>query len=252
MGKELVKLSKELGINSRYLTEEEFIHYRSNRPKKDDILNYLLEVNKAIEEDIILIGGFCIHPSLLGHRTIRRISNDLDCITTKQGIISLHNSFKNKIFLTLNYKDIFLDYKGVPFGFDVKDTHGWEIPDDFYLDTREFKFKETNLKTISPEYLIALKARRSNLKGRIYGKDRLDTIALIVAPYFKNNLKKVDLEKSSELIRKHSDLDYPDALSYIDSLKQGTSQLNTLEKEIFLHEHNQFLNNLKKSYNSFT
>ncbi len=248
MGKELVKLCREIGIPLRALTPEEFEYYRNNRPDPDKMFSNLLDLNYILEENLILIGGFCLHPSLLGHRTIRRISNDLDCITNEKGIRILHKTFGDRLFNTLNYKDVFLDYDTIPCGFDIKDTHGWNIPEDFYTTTKKFNFKDNSLSTISPEYLIALKARRSKLKNRIYGKDKLDTISLIIAPYFKHDLNKVDLSKASKLIKEHSTMNYSQSKNYVNSLRDGFFQLDKMEKSIFLKEHSNFLKSLEEEY----
>lgn len=250
MGKELGEICKKMGIKSKYLTESEFIQYRNHHPPSEEILKSMLDINKIMNEDVIVIGGFCVHPELLGFRTIRRLSNDMDCVTDEEGIKKLYSTFGERLFQTLNYEDVFLDYKGIPFGFDVKETHSWKIPEDFYVDARDFKIDGANIKTISPEYLIALKARRSVVEGRIYGKDRLDTISLIISPYFKQELKKVDLNKTSKLIREHSISNYSKAKEYVESLRDGLQQLNKLEKDIFLEEHYEFLDNLDIEYNS--
>jgi hypothetical protein len=251
MGKELGEICKKLGIASRCLSEEEFDYYRNNHPHTEDILKSMLEISRIMNEEVIMIGGFCVHPELLGFRTIRRPSNDLDCVTNENGIQRLYEQFGDNLFQTLNYGDVFLDYNKMPFGFDVKETHGWHIPEDFYLDIKSFKIDGTNIKTISPEYLIALKARRGAVKSRIYGKDRLDTIALIVAPYFKNTLERVDLRRTSKLIREHSTMDYNNARRYVHSLQEGLPQLNKNERSIFLKEHLEFLNNLEMEYNNY-
>jgi hypothetical protein len=250
MGKELGELCNKLGIKSRCLTDEEFAYYRNNRPSSEKLLELMIDINEIMQGKVIVIGGFCVHPKLLGFRTIRRVSNDLDCVTDKEGIRLLYNNFGERLFQTSNYEDLFLDYKGIPFGFDIKETHGWKIPEDFYHDTRTFKINESNLNTISPEYLIALKARRGALKKRIYGKDLLDTISLIVSPHFKKELKTVDLDRASKLIKEHSTLDYLGAMYYMKSLKDGLHQLNKVEKNIFLEEHSKLLYSLDKEYNS--
>lgn len=251
--KTLTQICKENGIGKRALTEDEMAKYRNNHPRSDKVLNSMLDISEKLNGNVIVIGGFCVHPKLLGFRKMRRLSNDLDCITNEKGIKTLHENFKNELFQTENYGDLFMEYRGLPFSFDVNETHEWKIPKDFYSESREFNIKDIPLNTISPEYLITLKSRRALHKGRVFGKDKLDTANVILAPYFKEHpenekTKYVNLEKTASLIRQHSFDNYYDVIRYADSLKKSRDHLKKSEREIFSENISKLKKHLKKEY----
>ncbi|MFW6283329.1 MAG: hypothetical protein ACOC1P_04730 [Minisyncoccales bacterium] len=249
--KSLDELCKEIGIERKTLTEEDMKKYRNNDPGSEEVLNSMLEVNKILEGNAIVIGGSSVHPKLLGFRKMRKLSNDLDCITDEKGIRTLYENFKDKLFQTTNYGDVFMEYKSLPFGFDTNETHGWEIPEDFFSDAVEFNLTNPPLKTISPEYIITLKSRRAMEKGRVFGKDKLDTANVILAPYFKEEKEKknyVDIEKTASLMRRHSFGNLEGAKDYIESLGQARDHLKKSEREIFSENISQLKNQINKEY----
>lgn len=116
----LEKLCLSLGILTRALQEEEISGYRDNHPLPEYIISPMVDMDKVMGHNVVLIGGICAHPMLLGFRQMRRTSNDLDCITDDKGIRDLHTKFNGQelFFRTANFGDLFLDYKGLPFVFD--------------------------------------------------------------------------------------------------------------------------------------
>jgi len=250
--KNLTEICKEVGIKKRTLTEQEKEKYRNNNPRSDKVMNTMLDVSSVLEGDIVVIGGFCVHPKLLGFRKMRKLSNDLDCVTDEKGIKTLYENFKDRLFQTTNYGDVFMEYNTLPFSFDTNETHGWKIPHDFFLDSVEFNIKNIPLNTISPEYLITLKSRRAMEKGRVFGKDKLDTANVILAPYFKKPEEKrldyVNLEKTASLIKQHSFDNYYDAIKYSDSLRKAKDHLKKSEREIFSENISKLKKHLKKEY----
>ena len=248
--KNLTEICKEVGIRKKTLTERDMKKYRNNNPRSDKVMNTMLDISNTLDGDVVVIGGFCVHPKLLGFRKMRKLSNDLDCITDEKGIKTLYENFKGRLFQTTNYGDVFMEYNTLPFSFDTEETHGWKIPHDFYLDSVEFNIKNTPLNTISPEYLITLKSRRAMEKGRVFGKDKLDTANVILAPYFNKDtenkkLDYVNLEKTASLIRQHSFNNLEQAKNYIESLGQAKDHLKKSEREIFSEN----ISNLQKQIN---
>jgi len=181
------------------------------------------------------MGGMCANSYLLGLRPMRRASNDLDCILlNEKGVYFLHSFFGNSLFQTEDFGDLFLDYNGIPVGFDLEDTHGWKIPQQFFEDTVRFEFDNGEINSISPEFLIALKARRSISKKRFYGKDAVDTANILIAPSYKQNLNKIDYSKISYLMKKYSSNSTDELSEYIDFVgKRGKDCLKKDEIPIF-------------------
>jgi len=248
MIKDLTEICNEIGIRKKTLTEGDLEKYRNNNPKSEEVLDSMLEVNEVLSGNAIVIGGSVIHPKLLGFRKMRKLSNDLDCITNEEGMGELHKNFQDRIFQTTNYGDVFMEYNSLPFGFDVNETHGWEIPEDFYTEAKSFNLSRTSLKTISPEYLATLKSRRAFQKGRVFGKDKLDTANIILAPYFRENLDYMSIEKTASLMRRHSFDSLEGINNYLESVKDIENHLKKSEREIFSENISELKKDVKKEY----
>lgn len=128
----LEMLCAELGIETRELTESSLDEYRDKHPKKEALLKVMARLTELAEGEIMMIGGLCVIPELLGARDLRRPSNDLDCVATKKGITDVVNGMElNNCFRTTNYGDLFFDVEGIPCSVDMEQTHGWAIPGEF-------------------------------------------------------------------------------------------------------------------------
>lgn len=229
----LTKLCVSLGIPKREVSEKQMDVYRSQKFDEDYLIRSMLNIDKALGGNVIVIGGFCACSKILGFRKLRRTSNDLDCVTNEEGIRLLRESFKNEIFQTTNYGDVFLEYNNIPVGFDIDETHGWVIPPEFFSDSRRFDFDSGGLTSISPEFLIALKARRSISKRRFYGKDALDTVNMILAPLYKTSLNPIDFNKLGYLIREHSSDSFDNVGEYMNFLRSYSGNLKKKEALLF-------------------
>lgn len=245
----LTEICNSIGIPKREITNTQMDFYRSQKFDEDYLIQAMSEIDKALEGNVIVMGGFCACSKILGFRKIRRTSNDLDCVTNEEGIKLLHESFKDKIFQTTNYGDVFLEYNHIPVGFDVDETHGWTIPPEFASDSRRFNFNFGGLTSISPEFLIALKARRSILKKRFYGKDAIDTANMILAPLYKTSLDSLDFDKLGYLIREHSSNSFDRIKEYIQFLGSYSSNLKKEEGFIFEEYLSRLKNSTKRFYN---
>jgi len=230
----LTQLCKEHHIPSKELSVEKIDFYRYQKYNEDVLIQFMIELDTILKGNLISIGGFSAGSKVLGFRPMRIISNDLDCITNEEGVKLLHNHFKDELYQTTNYGDIFLEYNGVPVGFDVEETHDWHIPLDFFENTIRFSFPQGSFTSISPEYLIGLKARRSLSKKRFYGKDALDSINILLAPFFKDNLNRIDYNKLGGILRNHACSKKDEVEEYIDFISSYKQKIR--KKEIPLIE----------------
>lgn len=243
MAKEkLTKLCKEYGIPSKEISSDKLNFYRCQRYNEETLIQFMIDLDQMLNGNLISIGGFSASSKVLGFRPMRVISNDLDCITNEEGVALLNNHFRDKIYQTDNYGDLFLEYKNVPVGFDVDETHGWRIPFDFFIDVRRFSFPQGSFNSISSEYLIGLKARRSISKKKFYGKDALDTINILLAPFFREDLRKIDHYKLGEILKEHSSSSFKDIEEYLNFI--GSYEQKVKKNEIPLLKDS--LTNLKK------
>ncbi len=251
-GESLDNLCVELGILRKSMDEVQKEEYWTNRPHPDILLSAALEMDALLNHEMIIMGGFVVHPRLLGYRRMRSSSNDFDCITSPKGIRTLNTTFSgnDKFYRSQEYGDLFLEFQNFPWGFDVGITHGWKIPRDFYSTCRTFTFeygkKQVNL--ISPEYLIALKTRRSHFKGRVFGKDTLDFANVILAPRYRKELPEIDLERTAHLIYEHVDPDYETIKQYVEPMGCVQNHLALEERNDFYRLHQLFLSEIRKRY----
>ncbi|NMB66917.1 hypothetical protein GYA25_02560 [Candidatus Woesearchaeota archaeon] len=241
MKEKLTQLCENYNIPIKKIDPEKMTFYGTQKYNEQILINYLIELDNLLKSNLISIGGFSAGSKILGFRSMRRISNDLDCITNEEGIKLLNEHFHDNLFQTLDYGDLFLEYKKVPVSFDIEETHGWKIPKDFFEDIRRFSFLNGGLNSISPEYLIGLKTRRSINKKRFYGKDALDTINVLLSPFYRSELKEIDYEKIGKIIREHASNKREEIEAYLSFI--GSYSNHIKKKEIPLFEKS--LNNLK-------
>jgi hypothetical protein len=243
----LLSFCESLDIPSRELTTQEAENYRNSHPSSDLIIDSMIELDEIMNHQVILFGGLSAHPNLLGYRKMRRTSNDIDALTNEEGITHLHENFNGRLFVTKNYGDLFLDFDGIPCSFDVGETHDWTVPNDFYTTSRTFEFPNGQISTISPEYLIALKFRRSEIKGRMYGKDKFDMANLILAPLFKD-IQDVNYDETALLIRQNSIPEIDKMMSWFSYLPQITDKLRKEEREPYIEQLNLFKESIDTVY----
>jgi len=244
----LTKLCREHNISCKEIPLEKMEFYGSKRYSEEFMLNAMVNLYNISQGNIITFGGFSACSKLLGFRQMRRVSNDLDCITNIEGFKILYQSFGQELFQTSNYKDLFLEYLGLPVSFDIEETHDWKIPDDFFEESILFSFPIGDLKSISPEYLIGLKARRSINKKRFYGKDALDTINILLAPNYKETLKEINQDKLSKILRENVPSDYDQIEDYFNFIYSYKDKIKKEESSLLENSLNSLKKNTKKIY----
>jgi hypothetical protein len=244
----LTKLCEQYKIPLKKIPEENMDFYRKTYPSEDFMVNNLIEINKLLKNNLIHIGGLSACSQILGFRPMRRVSNDLDFIINEEGIKLLDDYFHEKLFQTLDYYDLFLEYNNIPVGFDIEETHDWKIPGDFFDSIVKLNLEGNIINSISPEYLISLKARRGILKNRFYGKDAIDTINVILGSINKKDLNNLNYDKLSVLLLTHASKDREILSNYLDFVKSYQNKIKK-EESIFLIESINSLNScLNKIY----
>jgi len=242
MGEKLSKISASLGIPEKSIDWK--LYMNANR-SEEKIIDAMLDIDDCLRQEVIVMGGMCANSHILGHRPMRKASNDLDCILlNERGVYSLYSLFRNSLFKTESFGDLFLDYNGIPVGFDLEYTHGWKIPEQFFKDVVRFNFDKGGLNSISPEFLITLKAKRSISKEKFYGKDAVDTVNILIAPSYKQNLDKINYNKIGYLMKQYASNSTDELNKYIDFIEvKGRNPLKKKEIPIF----DECLSNLRDS-----
>ena len=196
-------------------------------------LDYFLDGNIAI------FGGQSAHHKMLGFRQLRPSSTDIDCIATEGSIEKIKKEFNSKLFYISKYDCLFFEHNNYPVFISLDHIHDWKITDDFRDSIVRIKTGENSINSCSPEYLIMLKLRRSYTNKKMFGKDRLDIINILLAPLYRDELKHIDIGKTSEFIKKHVTSDDLEMRKYINDIKN----VNNLkgEEEIRLSNIHQML-----------
>jgi hypothetical protein len=230
--------------------EVDYDKYREKRPSSDDLLSAMHSFYTELGPDYLIIGGQTTHPKLLGYRQMRRPSNDIDMVTTDSGLDSLNSRFGSmpEFFYSTVHGDVFLEYKGLPFGFVMDRIHEWSVPDELWNTAVNIKVDSTTLTLASPEYTIMLKIMRAHQNGRFFGKDKVDITSLLLAPMYNSSLRKVDAEKTLELIREHVTQDPKLIGKYLGEISSYQDQLRKDERETFQKVYGNFLNLLKPQF----
>ncbi|MFA5072031.1 MAG: nucleotidyltransferase [Candidatus Pacearchaeota archaeon] len=248
MKNKLTELCCSNKVPVREVKREDWDLYGTQTFDEDYLVKSMAEIDGFLDGNVIVMGGFCACSKILGYRPMRRASNDLDCITNEEGFYLLNKHFNGQIFQNSAFGDLFLEYNKIPVGFDIGETHDWEIPKEFIDDAKTFNFSCGKITSISPEFLIALKARRSILKKRFYGKDALDTANMVLAPIYRTDLSQIDLSKLSSLFREHSTDSFDDLDEYLKFVSSHSRDLKIKEKPLFEERMSSIQDCAKKVY----
>ncbi len=160
-------------------------------------------------DNIILIGGHTSDPQLLGLRRLRKPSNGIDFIVNSEGLRNLSRTESIRQY-SKKAETFYFDREGKLITFFYRTIGGVEIPLDFYESATEIEIGGCLILVAAPEYIISFKIRRNI--GRIrtgleaVSKDASDTVSLILAPYFRNELRHVDLMKIMQIVEQAVDL----------------------------------------------
>ncbi len=213
----------------------DYDRYRDQKPSHEELLKLMLELNTHLDGKMIVIGGQTLNPELLGHRSMRRPSNDIDTIVTEEGVQKLESAFGNNehFFYYPEHDELFLEYAGLPVGFSIGKIHDWKIPQDFYKSTISFVFPQSAVTVASPEYTMMLKLRRAYSEQRLFGKDKVDITNLLLASYFRPTTTTIDMPKVAGLIHEHITSNHSEIQPYIEELARAKENLKKNERQPF-------------------
>jgi len=244
----LLETCRNLGIPDGRV---DYRKYTDFNPTPEEALSVMSELDDALDHEVIMIGGQTVHPKLLGLRQMRKPSNDVDCVTTAEGVKKIHENFKglSNFFLSEDHGDLFLEYQGFPIGFVTDNIHDWEIDQNFRQSALTLPVDRGSQITVaSPEYTIMLKIRRADSKGKLFGKDRIDISSLLLAPKYRSDLRDVNMDEVASLTYDHVTCDYARVKRWIDELGMVYKNLNKDEMKIFGDISYQFMEKVHKRY----
>ncbi len=226
----LADLCRRMGIGQK---ESDYGRYAELKPDSSQVLDSIYGLGRILGQEGVVIGGSTAHPELLGYRQMRRPSADIDCVVTDDGVAVLKDNFGDDMFYSQMFNGCFLDYEGTPVGVFAFDIHGWEIGSDFMNSARTIPRGQESVTVASPEYTIAMKARRGQMNGEFRGKDRIDTANLLISPVLKNRPLPINTDKIASLAFDNVTTDYRWAAGWIEDLEMAVKNLKPEELEAF-------------------
>ncbi len=157
----------------------------------------------AYDGSLVLYGGQTATARVYGFKRIRDITNDLDFVCTPAGLESVAR--RERLLYHAGYDILFSSRDNVPLSFALEHIHDWPVDEGFFGSAREVRGFAWPMRCCSPEYSIMLKMRRMNERldhgGAPFGKDALDIINMVTAPYIRSDLAPVDFVRLAELLR---------------------------------------------------
>lgn len=152
--------------------------------------------------ELVLYGGQTATERIYGFKRIRDITTDLDFVCTDAGLERVVST--ERLFYHRRY-DIFFSVKdNVPLSFTSGHIHDWQVDEGFFSAAQLAHGFHCAPRCCSREYSIMLKMRRMNERiGRgehPFGKDALDIINMVTAPYIRADLPPVDFPALASLL----------------------------------------------------
>lgn len=224
--------------------------YKGLTVNPEKILPVIVSLDYKLKHNFILIGGQIAHPELLGYRQMRKLSNDIDGITTIQGIAKLKEQFgeESNLIYSRKYDCLFLEYKGIPIGFQIDRIHDWSISNDLRKTSIKINVRGGQVNVTSQEYNIMLKTRRAQTENRFFGKDKTDIVTLLLAPNYRKELKNINHAKIADLMFKHVTSEYMDIKKLIDNIGGHLTQLRKREKVLLQDSYQRLKNSAYQIY----
>lgn len=181
-------------------------------------------------EELVLYGGQTATERFYGFKRIRDITTDLDFVSTADGLRRL--LLQEKLYYHRKFDILFAVRDNVPVSLAQTHIHDWEIDPGFFRAAETVRGLRCPVRCCSREYSIMLKLRRTS--GRLdrgerpFGKDALDIVNVITAPYLRSDLEQVDFLETAALVRHHV-ADDPDRfgamLEFIDAYRDHLTEV---------------------------
>jgi len=167
------------------------------------VIENLDRMYRRYGNSVVLYGGQLATPWFYGFKKMRSTTNDVDLAVSaamlERVIREYHPNYIPRLEIFLASLD------GTPFIFTAEHIHDWEIAGDFFDTAKVHSFGSLQTVCCSREYLIALKLRRGTCSDHsLFGKDAIDILNIITAPFVRHDLTPVDLKLSAELFLRHT------------------------------------------------
>lgn len=180
--------------------------------------------------ELVLYGGQTATERFYGFKRIRDITTDLDFVCTGDGLRRL--LVLERLFYHRKFDILFAVRDNVPVSFAQTHIHDWEIDPGFFRAAETVRGLRCPVLCCSREYSIMLKMRRmSGLLDRgekPFGKDALDIVNMITAPFLRADLELVDPLETAALVRDHVAADrgrFGELLEFIDFYRDHLTEV---------------------------
>jgi hypothetical protein len=154
-------------------------------------------------EDLVLYGGLTATERIYGRKRIRDMTTDLDWACTPDGLEAVLAG--ERVFYHEAYDILYTVVENVPVTFAFGHIHDWPVGEGFFASTRPMSPFGMPVRCCSREHSIMLKMRRIvELQARgaqPFGKDALDILNMLAAPYCRDGLEAFDVDALCALIR---------------------------------------------------
>ncbi len=153
---------------------------------------------KRYGDDVVLFGGQAATPWFYGFTRLRYHTTDIDFVVKESRIEQVVRDYELMYHPRYN---VFVTYvNSIMCVFSSGIVHNWEIPDDFFATSSAVHFGSYRTQVCSPEYLIAQKFRRGYFSDeKLFGKDALDILNILIAPYIRDDLDMINIRRTAEL-----------------------------------------------------
>lgn len=153
---------------------------------------------------VVLYGGQLATPWFYGFKKMRAATNDVDLMIASDTIERVVRDYNPRY--SPRYRIFLAVLDSVPYVFSCGHIHDWTVPDDFFLSAVLHNFGSHSVTVCSREYLIALKLRRGVFSDHsLFGKDAIDILNIITAPFIRKELNQIDLSHCAELFLQNTD-----------------------------------------------
>ncbi len=140
-------------------------------------------------------------PEISGYPRLRKRHPEIDFVANDEGFERLNKDYNLRSPKEIGYDDVDggFTYKDEIFlGIFHNNVRGYNFPQEAFQSPWARITSQGLIYSISPELGIFLKLRRGVMKGRMYGKDSLDSASILLG--MKKRNKKIEVSKLKKLL----------------------------------------------------
>lgn len=168
----------------------------------DKIIGLVNRYAQAYGEGIVVYGGIAATEWVYGLKRIRAITSDLDFVCTEAGIEAVLEG--EELSYHTKYDILYAVADNVSVSFAFGHIHDWEAGPEFFAAATTSSPFGIPFRCSSREHSIMLKLRRTDERIRLglppFGKDALDVLNMIAAPYCGSRGGAIDIGALCDLI----------------------------------------------------